>query len=122
MPNIVLINLGTNDANRDIDANRAGARLNGILDDIWAADGMSKTCVMLSTVLDSQDPTGSVVRLNINAQYRQLVKNRNAEGKCIYLADMDPPAPHPASGWIKTWDDYNQDEVVKVHPNVSRRN
>ncbi|KAK2728197.1 killer toxin subunits alpha beta [Colletotrichum kahawae] len=118
-PNIVLINLGTNDANRDIDANRAGARLNGILDDIWAADGMSKTCVMLSTVLDSQDPTGSVVRLNINAQYRQLVKNRNAEGKCIYLADMDPPAPHPASGWIKTWDDYNQDEVVKVHPNDS---
>ncbi|KAJ3542499.1 hypothetical protein NM208_g4052 [Fusarium decemcellulare] len=116
-PNIVIINVGTNDANRDIDANRAGARLNGILDDIWAADGMSETCVMLSTVLDSQDPTGSVVRLNINAQYRQLVKNRDAEGKCIYLADMDPPAPHPASGWIKTWDDYNQAESVKVHPN-----
>ncbi|KAK7432202.1 hypothetical protein QQZ08_001147 [Neonectria magnoliae] len=116
-PNIVIINLGTNDANRNIDANRAGARLNGILDDIWAADGMSKTCVILSTVLDSMDPTGRVVRLNINAQYRQLVKNRAAEEKCIYLADMDPPAPHPASGWIKTWEDYDQGEDIHVHPN-----
>ncbi|KAI8283822.1 hypothetical protein K4K60_002411 [Colletotrichum sp. SAR11_57] len=30
---------------------------------------------------------------------------------------MDPSAPHPASGWIKTWNDYNQEEVIKVHPN-----
>ncbi|KPM44471.1 hypothetical protein AK830_g2091 [Neonectria ditissima] len=115
-PNIVIINAGTNDAVRNIDPNRAGARMNGILDDIWAADGMSKTCVMLSTVLDTNDPTGSTVRLNINAQYRVLVNNRIAEGKCIYLADMDPPAPHPASGWINTWDDYNADEVIHVHP------
>ncbi|KAK1842567.1 killer toxin subunits alpha beta [Colletotrichum chrysophilum] len=33
------------------------------------------------------------------------------------LVDMDPSAPHPASGWIKTWNDYNQEEVIKVHPN-----
>ncbi|KAF4839543.1 hypothetical protein CGCSCA4_v010997 [Colletotrichum siamense] len=30
---------------------------------------------------------------------------------------MDSSAQHPASGWIKTWNDYNQEEVIKVHPN-----
>ncbi|KAM0544199.1 hypothetical protein ACHAPJ_011950 [Fusarium lateritium] len=115
-PNIVIINVGTNDANRNIDTGRAGARLSGILDDIWSEEGMSKTCVMLSTILDSQDAVGRVQRLDMNAQYRQLVRNRDAEGKCIYLADMDPPAPHPAHGWINTWGDYDPGESLKVHP------
>lgn len=116
--NIVIINAGTNDATRNIDPGNAGARMDNILNDIWAADGMANTCVMLSTVLDTTDATGSVTRLTINGKYRELVTKRAKEGRCIYLADMDPPYPAAGSGWI-SWADYDPAEGIKVHPNVS---
>ncbi|KAF7550314.1 hypothetical protein G7Z17_g5812 [Cylindrodendrum hubeiense] len=117
VPGYVLTQIRTNDGNKNINPTTAGERMNDILDDIWGADGMSKTCVMLSTLLDTNDANGQVLRLTINTQYRKLVTERAAEGKCIYLADMDPLSPDPAHGWINTWDDYDSSETIHVHPN-----
>lgn len=112
---MVIINGGTNDAIRNIEPNNSGDRMNDILNDIWGADGMADTCVMLSTLLDTTDATGRIIRITINGKYRELVEKRAGEGKCIYLADMDPPGI--GGGWI-TWDDYTSGETVHVHPNV----
>lgn len=38
-PNVVLINAGTNDANQNLQEG-AGARMEGMMRDMWAADGM----------------------------------------------------------------------------------
>ncbi|KAJ4258177.1 hypothetical protein NW762_008322 [Fusarium torreyae] len=114
-PNIVIINAGTNDASRNIDPDGAGDRMNSLLKDIWGASGMGDTCVMLSTILDTTHQTGKVTRIAINHRYRELVKKLSGEGKCIYLADMDPPTGGGA-GWI-TWDDYDPAETTKTHPN-----
>ncbi|KPM46037.1 hypothetical protein AK830_g415 [Neonectria ditissima] len=113
-PNIVIINAGTNDAIQNDDPSGAGNRMNDILNGIWGAEGMGDTCVMLSIILDTTDKTGRVNRLTINNRYRSVVTDRAKEGKCIYLADMDPPGS--GGGWI-TWDDYDPKETTKVHPN-----
>lgn len=91
-PNIVIINGGTNNANHDIDVDRAGEHMEAILDDIWGAQHMSDTCVILSTLLPTTDPAGARNRISINAQFRNLVKKR-ADKKCIRLADMEPLGP-----------------------------
>ncbi|KAF7549363.1 hypothetical protein G7Z17_g6445 [Cylindrodendrum hubeiense] len=113
-PNIIIINGGTNDASQNIAPSEAGTRMNEILNDIWGADGMADTCVMLSTILDTTGATGKVTRITINEKYRELVKQRAGDGKCIYMADMDPPGA--GGGWI-TWDDYDPAETTKIHPN-----
>lgn len=38
-PNVVLINAGTNDANQNMQVG-AGARMEAMLNEMWAADGM----------------------------------------------------------------------------------
>lgn len=87
--------------------------MNDILNDIWGAEDMADTCVMLSTIIPTNDATGSQTRLVINERFRALVTKRAQDGKCIYLAEMDPNN----SGWI-TWDEFASGESVHVHPNV----
>ncbi|KAH7129387.1 family 3 carbohydrate esterase [Dactylonectria estremocensis] len=112
-PNVIIINGGTNDAIQNIAPSEAGDRMNNILNDIWGAEGMSGACIMLSTVLDTTHSTGRVTRITINGKYRKLVKQRAGDGKCTYIADMDPPG---TGGWI-SWDDYDPAETTKIHPN-----
>lgn len=111
--NIVVINGGTNDVNLNIDVNNAGSRMRGVLDDIWGAEGMSNTCVFLSTLLPTTNPTGALNRLQINGQYRNLVSELSGS-KCIYLADMDPEDGKAGHGWINLSTDMVSDGI---HPN-----
>ncbi|KAM5354317.1 hypothetical protein ACJ41O_000966 [Fusarium nematophilum] len=91
-PNIVLINVGTNNANDNDQANQAYQLMGSIVDEIWRADGMSQTCVMLLTLLPTNHPTGIEKRLIMNDAYRRVVREKAKAGKCIYLADMEPAA------------------------------
>lgn len=111
-PNVVVINCGTNDANRDIDPGGAGERMREVLRKIWGAPDMDTTCVMLSTVIPTTNSVGRVTRLTINEKYRALVKEYWAAGKCIYIADMDPPGT--GNGWISLTADMVSDGI---HPN-----
>ncbi|KAF4963513.1 hypothetical protein FSARC_8480 [Fusarium sarcochroum] len=111
-PNIVIINAGTNDANTPVDPERAGRRMNNILDALWQADGMSETCIIVSTLIPTDNVNGAKNQDTINAQYRTLVLTRAEEGKCIHLADMWPKGQQ----WFNLDTDYYT-ETPRVHPN-----
>lgn len=88
-PNIVIINGGTNNANRNLDVDTAGEKMEAILNKIWSEPDMAETCVILSTLLPTTHEKGQLTRPTINQQYRNLVNKWNKE-KCIWLADMEP--------------------------------
>lgn len=112
-PNVVIINAGTNDGNGNIDLSNVGARMNNVLNALWNADGMSSTCIMVSTLIPTTNANGAANRGNINNQYRALVKQRAGEGKCVYIADMDPNG----QVWLDLNTEYLAGEEPKVHPN-----
>ncbi|KUJ11379.1 uncharacterized protein LY89DRAFT_739567 [Mollisia scopiformis] len=107
-PNVVIINGGTNDGNGNVDIANVGSRMNDILNALWNADDMGSTCIMLSTLIPTTNANGAANRDNINSQYRALVTQRAAEGKCVYLADMDP------GGQI--WFDFDTDYLATESP------
>ena len=111
-PNVVVINCGTNDAQRTIDPGGAGERMRNVLQDIWGGANMEKTCIMLSTVLPTTNVAGSTNRITINRLYRTLVEQYWKAGKCIYLAEMDPEGS--GNGWISLNSDMDPDGI---HPN-----
>ncbi|QPC77957.1 hypothetical protein HYE68_008709 [Fusarium pseudograminearum] len=66
-PNVVVMNVGTNDANKN-KVDGAGSRLEGLLNDLWSADGMSKTYVVVSSVIRRNDAQAESNRKQINEQ------------------------------------------------------
>lgn len=94
----------------------AGERMDDILNALWDADGMSDTCIMLSTLLPTTNANGIVNVPLINSQYRALVTQHAAEGKCIYLAEMWPLGD--SEQWFQFDTDYWSTETIHVHPNV----
>lgn len=109
--------MGTNDANGAVDVDKAGDRLDDILELAWSSVNMAKTCFIISTLLPTTHSTGMLYRTNINRQFRALVSTRRAEGRCIYLADMDPN--DDGYGYI-TKADMKEGENPSIHPNVSQ--
>jgi hypothetical protein len=90
-PNIVLINVGTNNANDNDGVGQAYDSMNAILNEIWGSPDMSQTCVILSTLLPTNHGTGRTHRITMNNAYRRLVQDRGVrDAKCIFLADMEP--------------------------------
>ncbi|KAH7375470.1 hypothetical protein B0T11DRAFT_345463, partial [Plectosphaerella cucumerina] len=106
-PNVVVINAGTNDCVRSIDNANQHHRLRAVIEDIWSNVSLD-TVIIVSTLL----PLGGVAGDNrnlVNGLYRQMVRDLAAQGRSIYLADMDaitqnelPDGVHPAeSGFRK---------------------
>ncbi|KAL2859212.1 hypothetical protein BJX68DRAFT_252247 [Aspergillus pseudodeflectus] len=110
-PNIVVLNVGANDALEDIDVPGAKKRMHTLLDTIWQAEDMSSACVILSTLIPSSRDRGKKHNPTINTFYRELADELKSD-HCIYLAEMDPPTGE-AKGWIGA-DDMQSD---CVHPN-----
>ncbi|KAK6063962.1 killer toxin subunits alpha beta [Seiridium cupressi] len=88
-PNVVLGNAGTNDAVGTVDIPNAGNRMESLMSDLWAADDMADTLIVLSTVLPNTNSVAETNRLIINQQYRSLIISLRARGRPIVLADMD---------------------------------
>lgn len=112
-----MINAGTNNANGAVDLDKVYDQMESILEDIWDADDMDETCIILSTLLPTTHPKGQKNRLAINDDYRQLVKDY-ARKKCIYLADMEPEGE--LEDFLSVDKPLWADEP-KVHPNVRIR-
>lgn len=94
-PNIVLIHAGTNDASRDIDIPRAGARMSRLLDRLYA--DIPGVTIILSSLLparnesEPRNPTAAENGPRINDQLRDIVCSRRRDkGQKIVLADMQP--------------------------------
>ncbi|KAJ4007802.1 hypothetical protein NW766_009607 [Fusarium irregulare] len=89
-PNVVIMNVGTNDANQN-KVDGAGNRLEGLLNDLWNAEGMSKTYVVVSSVIRRNDAKAESNRKQINEQYKKLISRLKATGKPITYVDIDIP-------------------------------
>lgn len=116
LPNVVLINAGTNDCFGSVDIPNAGRRMRVLIEELLGSPGMDKTTVILSTLIPCGNAGADGNRKNpggVNDQYRELVTQMRGEGRRIVLADMDPPAPHAGNGWMKLATDYADD----THPN-----
>ncbi|OBT72676.1 hypothetical protein VF21_08567 [Pseudogymnoascus sp. 05NY08] len=110
-PNVVTINAGTNDCTGNINIPNAGARMQNLIQTILGQPGWDKTTIILSTLIPSANGATEAPRGSVNDQYRNLVKDMQADGVRIVLADMAPPGT--GNGWLSYPADYGD----PVHPN-----
>jgi lysophospholipase L1-like esterase len=85
-PNLVLINAGTNDCNKDVDIPNAGERMKSLLDTVFSES--PKATVVLSTLLPNDNPNTNERAQRVNEQLRQLVIDQQKEGRAIVGADF----------------------------------
>lgn len=91
MPNVVLINAGTNDCVENIDVENARLRLLSLTDNIWS-NVSETTVIIVSTILINALASVNANSAIVNPNYRSMFATLKAEGKPIYLCEMD--------GWI----------------------
>ncbi|KAL4894245.1 SGNH hydrolase-type esterase domain-containing protein [Aspergillus ambiguus] len=83
-PNLILINVGTNDALQDYNINTAGKRVDSLIEKLFGA--IPGTTIILSTLLPN---THQQTRVDvINKQYRKLAVQRRKDGDNVVLAEM----------------------------------
>ncbi|KAJ5496833.1 hypothetical protein N7463_008820 [Penicillium fimorum] len=118
-PNVVIINAGTNDCRQEVDIPNVGARMMSLIKYLVGSEDMNDTLIVLSTLIPSTQKLIAAHRGEVNRQYRDLVKSMKGDGVNIVLADMDPPAPDAANGWISWPGDFTSEngDVDDTHPN-----
>lgn len=86
-PNLVLLNVGTNDCVQNIDTGNAGTRIKQLIDDIFTS--VPGVTVILSTILPGRDFNACAT--SISNQYRELAMNYYLADpeKRLHLADMN---------------------------------
>ncbi|KHN99967.1 Esterase, SGNH hydrolase-type [Metarhizium album ARSEF 1941] len=98
LPNVFLVNAGTNDCAVNLDLDAAGRRIDRLLEYLWTASPGST--VILSTLLVNLSPPVEARVGRVNAQIEQVAEDRAAQGKRIVLVDMHaadaPQAPDMA--------------------------
>lgn len=86
-PNLVLINVGTNDAAQNHDISGAGDRMIQLLDKVFSA--VPNTTIILSTLLPNKNAATEAKAVDISHQFRDQVMNNYANSAYkILLADM----------------------------------
>ncbi|KAK1979293.1 GDSL-like Lipase/Acylhydrolase [Colletotrichum cereale] len=98
LPNLVLINAGTNDCVQSFDTDNAAARTLEMLEFIWTTS--KRASVVLSTLLPNGNPTTEACVLRVNEQYKALVEEQQALSKKVVLADMHSDAGPLASDLV----------------------
>ncbi|KAL2832520.1 SGNH hydrolase-type esterase domain-containing protein [Aspergillus cavernicola] len=83
-PNIVLINVGTNDAIQNVYISGAGARIDTLITDLFTR--IPNTTVILSTLIPNTHVQRVVER--ISQEYRNVASRRRAQGERVVLAEM----------------------------------
>jgi serralysin len=91
-PNVILIMLGTNDTNADIAPATAPARLEALVDLIFAQPGAGSPSVFLATIPPSRISSVTIQRVAaFNAALPGVVSALRAEGKDVTLVDHFTP-------------------------------
>ncbi|KAI5860788.1 carbohydrate esterase family 3 protein [Durotheca rogersii] len=104
-PNLVLVNVGTNDCLHGEDLLRAGDRVASLLSDIFTQS--PRATVILSTLVANRDPQVAERVTDFNAQLRTVSDTLRSAGQRLVLVDMQGPAG-------PTLDDLSSDGT---HPN-----
>jgi len=84
-PNIVLLMIGTNDLNNNIDVANAPSRLGKLIDEIIT--DAPNALVVVSTIIPISAPSGDQRTKTYNAAVAGLVSDRAAAGKHVILVD-----------------------------------
>jgi lysophospholipase L1-like esterase len=90
-PNVILVNLGTNDCLQDRDLGNAGERMREMVEDLWVLS--PRALVVLSSLIRNKDETVDGRVEEVNKQYAALVGDLRGQGRRIAFVDM-----HGASG------------------------
>ncbi|KAI5927365.1 carbohydrate esterase family 3 protein [Camillea tinctor] len=93
LPNMFVINLGTNNVLQNIDVDIAGQQMGDLINYLLTAS--NRSVVILSTLLTNTVPDAEPKVLQINEQYRSLMPGFEAENKSVVLVEM-----HPSEGVI----------------------
>ncbi|KAK5628703.1 hypothetical protein RRF57_004418 [Xylaria bambusicola] len=88
-PNVVLINVGTNDCSGNIDLANAGNRMSALLDDVYK--GSPRATIILSTLLVRSDEEKQECVEDVNNQFKSVAAAQRANGRRLVLVDMQPP-------------------------------
>ncbi|KAI1662802.1 carbohydrate esterase family 3 protein [Daldinia decipiens] len=88
LPNVFLINLGTNNLLQNKDVDKVGQQMEDMINYLLTAS--DKSTVILSTMLTNKVGNLETEVLDMNKQYRDVVKKFEADGKHVVLAEMHP--------------------------------
>lgn len=86
MPNLILINAGTNDVAQSYELDTADQRLGDLVDKILNA--IPDAVVVVSTLLPSRNTSHEAAIEELNPKYIAMVQNKVDAGQRVYLADM----------------------------------
>ncbi|KAI1120810.1 carbohydrate esterase family 3 protein [Nemania abortiva] len=89
-PNLVLLNVGTNDCTGNVDLANAGKRMSSLIDDIYK--GSPRATIILSTLLVRSDASKQKCVVDLNNQFKTVAAAQRANGRRLVLVDMQPPA------------------------------
>ncbi|RKU46248.1 hypothetical protein DL546_005710 [Coniochaeta pulveracea] len=103
-PNVILVNLGTNDCLQDLDLADAGERMREMVEGLWVLS--PRALVVLSSLILNKNETVDERVEAVNKQYAALVSQLKGDGRRIAFVDM-----HGANG--PTLADMND----QTHPN-----
>ncbi|KAI1390057.1 carbohydrate esterase family 3 protein [Hypoxylon trugodes] len=111
LPNVFVINLGTNNLLQNKDVDKVGKQMEDLINYLLTAS--SKSTVILSTMLTNKVANMEPKVLDMNRQYRDIMKGFEAAKKSVVLAEM-----HPSEGiaGVPTADEIGPDGS---HPTVS---
>ena len=108
-PSIVLVMLGTNDVNSDVDPDHAPARLKKFVEALYALPGARRPAVFISTIAPNRtQETMPAKTAAYNAALPKVVAALRASGKDVTLVDAFTPLN---AGYEKLMRDDN------LHPN-----
>lgn len=95
LPNLVLLDAGTNNCNGGGTVPDAGANVTALINDVYARS--PGATVVLTTILANKIAAQDACRVDVNKQYAALAASMTAQGAKLVLVDMrSPDAPTTA--------------------------
>lgn len=88
LPNVFVLNVGTNNILQQRDIDKAGAQMEDFID--YLLETSPRSFVVLSTLLTNTYQDSETDVLNINSQYRDLMTTFEAANKSVVLAELHP--------------------------------
>ncbi|KAI1859605.1 uncharacterized protein JN550_011913 [Neoarthrinium moseri] len=88
LPNVFVINVGTNNILQNLDIDKAGAQMEDFIN--YLLKTSPRSVVVLTTLLTNTVPNLEPHVLDINKQFRALLPDFEKEGKPVVLAELHP--------------------------------
>jgi lysophospholipase L1-like esterase len=91
-PNLILIMLGTNDTNSNIDVAMAPSRMTTLLNSIYGLPGIGDPTIMVATIPPNRIANDRTQRVaDFNAALPAVIAAQTAQGRDVYLVDHFTP-------------------------------